>query len=456
MFLLIENPGVASAEAFTLLGASNKAGSAAIGQFGSGTKFGVLALLRENVKPVVYCGNLKLEFGTKAITFDGAEQHQVFVKLSGKVADGTSTGKAVSRTENLSLVLRYGEIDWKDSKLALREFVSNALDAVNGDHTQVRVEIVAEPRAKAGTTRVFIPLTDASREFHANLSSWFLHWSDKPWKTCPVLKKTGQTPGRIYRRGVFVREVRENSLFDYNLNNLPLDEARIASDYTVAYYAAAAVRDNPRSDVFAQILALGNDDNVWESEFTLAYDYDTQAAKDRQAKVWQEAQDHVLGAGVVLAHTSGDTTLAEGKGYRIKRVGDNVLKAAKAFGLRTQDKILTADEREGRRVDAETNAAALVIVTTVWDQLVRLGLTRGEKYPVVKSYTEEIQGGSRTFGLWKDGTVYINNCLLSATGTSKELYAVALEELAHHITKATDNSRDFQEWFVQALTSLLY
>lgn len=458
MYLLIENPGVAAAESFTLLGASNKAGSDAIGQFGSGTKFGVLALLREGLSPTIYCGNLKLEFGTKDIVFDGCEQKQVFVKLSGKVHDGSSSvGKTVNRTQDLSLVLRYGEIDWKDSRLALREFVSNALDAVKGDHTQVRVEIVAEPRAKAGTTRVFVPLTDAGRDFVTNLSQWFLHWSDKPWRTCPVLDKAAQGPARIYRRGVFVREItRHNSLFDYNLDHLPLDEARVADDWSVAYYAARAVRLNPRSTTFARILALGNDDNVWEQDFNLSDEYDSQEHKAKQAEAWQSAAEHALGDKVVLAEQTTDTTLAEGKGYKIKRVPYRVAQAAKQFGLRTPDKILTADEREGRRIDREAHPAALVVVTNVWAQLQQFGLTRGEQYPQVFTYEEHISGGSRTLGFYRDNGVYINRCLLSATETSPELFAVALEEIGHHITKATDNSRDFQEFFIQALTKILY
>lgn len=455
MYLLIENPGVAAAESFTLLGASNKAGTDAIGQFGSGTKFGILALLRAGLDPVIFCGNLRLSFGTKDITFDGHEQKQVFVKLSGKTADGTSTGKAVNRTQDLSLVLRYGEIDWQSPQLALREFVSNALDAVNGDHTQVRVEIVAEPRAKAGTTRVFVPLSDDGRDFAQNLSKWFLHWSDKPWKSSPVIAKAGQSNARIYRRGVFVREIREKSLFDYNLNDLPLDEARVADDWSVKYYAARAVRLNPRSEVFATILALGNEANVWEQDFDLCSTYDGPVSTEKQTAAWHKAAE-ILGDKVVLAEAHADAGLAEGKGYTIKRVPYKVSLAAKQFGLRTPDKILTADEREGRRVDREAHPAALVVVTNVWSQLQQLGLTRGEKYPAVFTYEEHISGEKRTLGFYRDNGVYINRCLLSATETSPELFAVALEELGHHITKATDNSRDFQEFFIQALTKILY
>lgn len=156
-FILIENIGVAAPESFTILGASNKSGTDAIGQFGSGTKFGVLTCLRQSIYPIVYCGNLSLKFGTVPITFDGVEHQQLQVVLRGK----DSNNKQINRKDNLSLVLRYGEIDWKtDIKLALREFVSNALDAVGGDASKVRVVVTDDaPRAKAGYTRVYIPAT---------------------------------------------------------------------------------------------------------------------------------------------------------------------------------------------------------------------------------------------------------------------------------------------------------
>src|SRR6185436_18036193 len=215
-YLLIENPGIAPQESFTLLGASNKSGTDAIGQFGSGTKFGVLSLLRDKINPVVFCGNLRIEFRTKQIAFDGAAHEQLQVRFTGKDRDG----RQVNRTEDLSVVLGYGKIDWTDIRLAAREFVSNALDAVNGDASQVRVEITdKEPRAKANTTRVYIPVDDEKLlvDFVENLAQWFLHFSGKVWRNTAILEKDTPSPARIYRRGVFVREVKhaEKSVFDY-------------------------------------------------------------------------------------------------------------------------------------------------------------------------------------------------------------------------------------------------
>lgn len=458
-FILIENPGVASPEAFTLLGASNKAGTEAIGQFGSGTKFGVLTLLRKGIYPIVYCGNLCLEFGHEEVTFDGATHQQVFVKISGK----DRNSKQVNRTEKLSLVLRYGEIDWKDNvELALREFVSNALDAVQGDASQITVaHCVKAPRAKAGYTRVYVPTDEAGEAFVKNIDKWFLQFSiDGVWRNSSIIVKDAPSPARIYRRGVFVREITHRvSVFDYNLNDLPLDEARVANDYTVKEYAQKALLRVGTAKLVGKLLLAGKD--AWESSFDLTGQYDWALpidAKEAAAKVWKEAEEKLVDEKTIFASETQNTTLAEGKGYKVVRLTESQYQNVLKHGLRTVNSILTTDEREGRRVDKVVNSAAGFAVLHVWNVLQTIDATRGETFPVVKSYTEEISSERRTLGLYKDGTVYINNCLLSGCtveSISSELFAVCLEELAHHITKATDNSRDFQEYFIQTLTKVL-
>lgn len=69
-YLKIENPGVCPVEGFLLLGATSKRladndSPYTIGQFASGNKHAVNVLLRAKLYPVVFCGNHKLEFGTK-------------------------------------------------------------------------------------------------------------------------------------------------------------------------------------------------------------------------------------------------------------------------------------------------------------------------------------------------------------------------------------------------------
>ena len=58
-----------------------------------------------------------------------------------------ATGANKSATDDLGFVMSYGEKDWNDVALALREFVSNAIDRSireDGDWKGVKVEIVDE------------------------------------------------------------------------------------------------------------------------------------------------------------------------------------------------------------------------------------------------------------------------------------------------------------------------
>src|SRR5688572_26504438 len=130
-FLKIENVGVSPPEGFTVFGVSladTSSNSGVIGQFGSGSKHSVAVLLRSDLSPVVFAGTLKLEFGTRPQVVSDSKStkdfKRVVVKYGGTDADGVSR----SSTEDLGFVLDYGRQDWGDIALALREFVSNAID----------------------------------------------------------------------------------------------------------------------------------------------------------------------------------------------------------------------------------------------------------------------------------------------------------------------------------------
>ena len=188
-FLKIENPGVCPIEGFILLGATSKRladndspySHRAIRQ--SGNKHAVNVLLRAKLFPVVFCGNHRLEFGTKPGKMKALEgetgYNRVVVKHGGTDEDGTS----VTYTEELSQTDEYGVLDWNHLGMAFREFVINAIDAAIAVNRQangtvkwpwegVKVELVPEEkvRAKRGWTRVFVPADNEEViRFFANL-----------------------------------------------------------------------------------------------------------------------------------------------------------------------------------------------------------------------------------------------------------------------------------------------
>jgi hypothetical protein len=249
-FLKIENPGAAPSEGFTVFGVSladTSSNAGVIGQFGSGNKHAVAVLLRNELSPVVFAGTMRLEFGTRPQIVSDAQATKEFARVVVKYGGSDPvTGASRSSTEDLGFVLNYGEKDWDEVALALREFVSNAIDRSIrevGNWSGVKIEVVSDSqvRAKAGYTRVFVPLTAEVLQFYNDLGKWFLHFSEPQLLEKAILPKNNRNLGNrkaavIYRRGVRVREFESSdteSLFDYNLDHLRIDESRRASDWDV-------------------------------------------------------------------------------------------------------------------------------------------------------------------------------------------------------------------------------
>ena len=101
-YLVIQNPGVAPIEGFTLLGVSTTRDcgvEGTIGQFGSGNKHAINVLLRAGLKVFVYCGKTRLDFQTRDEEIDDGLTRKAIKRVVCKLS-GTST-----RTIDLGWVL---------------------------------------------------------------------------------------------------------------------------------------------------------------------------------------------------------------------------------------------------------------------------------------------------------------------------------------------------------------
>lgn len=481
-YLKIENPGVCPSECFTVLGVSladTSQNERVIGLYGSGAKNSTAVCLRHGLSPVIFSGTLKMEFATKPqIVADGLaskEFGRVVVKYGGS---DPVTGASRSATEDLGFVLDYGKHDWQDMALALREFVSNAIDRSIreiGDWSGVKIEIVtdAQVRAKANSTRVFVPLTPDVLQFYNDLGKWFLHFSEPELLDKAILPKKNRNLGDrkaavIYRRGVRVREFESSdteSLFDYNLNDLKIDESRKASDWDVRYAAGKALA-NADSATLAVLFdrLLNSDRPAWEFGFDI---YSLQPSYGespeviaRREKAWQSAFANIAGDDAVLTG-KGSVDQLERKGYKPVIAPDNLLNAASMYGVQTSATVLSADELSGRQI-TDATADAQAAVDYIWQRLEEIGLTNGKEKPPVRSFHSILDAGVMLNGYYKDGVVYIHRDLGDAGSVvgghqalSDRLLKVALEEVAHYVTNgATDNSRDFQDFLLEVAVKL--
>jgi len=472
-FLKIENIGVCPPEGFTVLGVSladTCERQGVIGQFGSGNKHGVAVCLRNKISPVVFCGNLRLEFFTRPQQVSDGLASKDFGRVCVRYGGTDANGANRSSTEDLGFVLDYGKQDWNEVALALREFVSNAIDRSIrelGDWRGVKIEIVDESRvrAKKDHTRVFLPLTPEVLSFYNDLGKWFLHFSEPDSLNKAILPKTNRNLGDrkaavIYRRGVRVREFEssdQESLFDYNLDDLTIDEARKASDWDVKHHcgrALAAADKNILAILFDRL--LNSTKPVWEFGFdTYALQpshWDDSESEQRKRRNWQEAFMQVAGRSAVLTG-NGTVDQLERKGFTPVKAPENLVNAASRYGVQTSANVLSADELSGRMVVEPTPAAAAA-VDVVWWWLESTGLTNGKEKPPVKCFTSILDGGVMLNGYYRDGVVFINSDLGPAGEVEPEslpsrLLKVALEECAHWVTGSTDCSRDFQDFLLE-------
>ncbi|HEY7328077.1 MAG TPA: hypothetical protein VH592_10575 [Gemmataceae bacterium] len=480
-FLKIENVGVCPPEGFTVLGVSlahTSANPGVIGQFGSGNKHAVAVLLRNELSPVVFAGTLRLEFGTRPQVVSDAQAMKEFSRVVVKYGGNDPvTGASRSSTEDLGFVLDYGKQDWDEVSLALREFVSNAIDRSIrewGDWSSVKIEVVdeAQVRAKRNFTRVFVPLSAEVLQFYNDLGKWFLHFSEPEALDKAILPKKNRNLGDrkaavIFRRGVRVREFESSdtpSLFDYNLNDLRIDESRKCGDWDVRHHCGKALANADKHALAVLFDRLLNSDQpAWEFTFDL-YSLSPSSGESaevfsQRSKNWSEAFAQVAGEDAVLTG-KGTKDQLERKGYVPVVAPENLISAAGVYGVQTSASVLTVDELVGRQISDPTPDAQNA-VDFVWSWLEETGLTNGKEKPPVKVFSSILDGGIMLNGFCRDGVVYLHQDL---GGTASEfggrralsdrLLHVALEEIAHHVTGATDNSRDFQNFLLDLAVKL--
>jgi hypothetical protein len=336
------------------------------------------------------------------------------------------------------------------------------------------VEVVSENqvRARAGYTRVFVPLNSEVFGFYENLGKWFLHFSEPESLDLAILPKRNRNLGDrktavIYRKGVRVREWSASdteSLFDYNLNNLSIDEARKASDWDVKFYSGRALANADKRTLAVFFERLLNSTNpAWEFTFDncALTPSNRDKAEDilRRCRNWREAFAQVAGDHGVLTGT-GTVEQLKRKGYKPVVVAENLVTAAMAYGVSTPASVLSVDELCGRQI-TEASPDALAAVDLVWDVIEEAGLTNGKAKPPVKCFTTILDGGVMLEGFYRNGEVYINSDLAGGSSAfsgpqalTDRLLTVALEEVAHYVTQATDCSRDFQNYLLDLAVKL--
>lgn len=436
-YLMIENAGVADTRSFYMLGVSTaRADETKIGQFGSGAKMGTLLLIREGLDPHIYCGTDRLKFTTKPNSMCGTDYNEVWLSIGN--------GKATKRDYSLET----GAMDWDCPSMALREYVSNAIDNTS-DLESVTIKEVDKPRAKSGTTRVFVPMNEVVRKFRREIKSLFLHFGSNLNQT--IIPKQTLGTARIYRKGVFVRELSKSSgpaLFDYNIDDLAIDECRNANNSsckTAATYALSQSREHVKT-MFLRFVNGQATDHIFEdtmNEYDFCYD----------VAWWKEVWDEVGGNSVIVSAGGSDIIVdpLRRKGFHVVIVPSGWYARMRYNGIPTGVENLSKAENSGCEI-LPPSTELVECVKHVWEWFKDFNLTENKDLPNIMMFSKAMDAGTELGGYYENGTVYLS--VENVTNTK-----VIFEELAHYVTGATDNSRDFQDFafkMVSRMGKLIY
>lgn len=204
-YLKISNTGIIDVEAITLLGASTKRGlNGKIGMFGSGNKYALSYLLRNAYEISIYAGNNLINIGTTKAGFRDNQFDVITVN-----------------NEKTSITTEFGK-DWELWQ-AIRELYCNAID--EGDAS---LEYVNDIMPNENETHFYIKNRKEVSSFIGDFDKYFSE-NRKVLFECEqgkILEKSVEG-FNLFRRGIKCFNSNKNSVYDYDLVNIEIDENRL-------------------------------------------------------------------------------------------------------------------------------------------------------------------------------------------------------------------------------------
>lgn len=421
--------------------------------FGSGNKHAINLLLRLGVEFYIYSGPNKLEFYPERVVVteaDGRNRDSLRVKckVSGKI----------NRTIDCGWTLDFGALDWREVRMGLREFVSNAIDCSKMMNSKPFVGPEATPRAKSGFTRIFVSMNNADVvDFYRNLGVHFLHFSPDPSSVGKTfLRKNPETLGpRVYFEGVLVNELRSTvpAAFDYNFKKgeIRIDECRNSDEYALRARIAQRINKADKETLAVLFEAMARSD-VYEAsldDFYLGYSSDEDVKQN-----WNDAWEHFAGEAVIASESLADSKIGEhvkAKGHKVVAVKSKAfVQTAEKMGVRNVATVLGNHGAQGK-VECDAADAAIKAVDEVWSWCEATQMTGGKEKPEVRCFRQLMDGEGETLGFYTPGSPAVN---IREDLDGKIALKTAIEEVAHYITGSTDCSRDFQNFAFDMIVEL--
>lgn len=416
-YLKISNKGILDSRLIFLMGGTTKRDdSSKIGNFGTGLKYAISWLLSNNIVFKLFIDGHEVEFNIKYENIQGHTFSKIFVD-----------GKDASMTTLLGS-------DWKPEYI-VREIWANAKDEEDAIN-----EITEDISAEEGRTEFYVQLVPDIAKVVDNWSIYFKESSDAIYESADgdfKLYKASDRP-RVYKNGFLVWEYEEpkKCLFNYDLPEISINELRV-----VTY--------EPQYTISKELLRMESKwgqyfvDNLSDKYHEWEYDYDSLFGKCNLASLFKGHK--IISQSAYKGFEKQGRDMSR---FDYKVVPDSLFKT-----LTSEDPDLSATMTSKRWSFIETNDEEL-------KKMIDKAITILEYCKVAL-----VDRATIKYGIFADPQVYARvnletyEILFSETIKSKGLFTViatVLEENEHLKTKYPDESREFQQHFIDLyLTELL-
>lgn len=426
MYMEFSNPGEVPINAFKLLGASTKRNQTGkIGFFGTGLKYAIAVMLRDEIEFKIFIGEKEVKIGTRSTDFAG-----------NKVGVITVNGEKTSMTIDAG-------IDW-EPWFAIREIYSNALDEGG------TMELADEPKPEADTTKIYIKMSDKLGNVASDWQDYFsmkrkaldenaIEFPDRSDIYRILEKRNPQTPYTIFRKGIRVQQYKyQNSLFDYDVSNISINESRVArSDWESRQRSAEALALTTKPEIVNKFIHgwtgnyIEHDNEFW----SYVFDDSRSFSGNKFSSTWLQCL----------------------KKYRIvpKDLTGFYGITPKTIGLPSKlAKLLY--EQFGDQLTIEGTSKVHYIETgkfpDEFEPALNILAKSGFNYQKENIITAKFRDGS-VVGMFDRDNQKIVISEIAINWSTKDKAQLLLEEILHAESGFSDNTREFQDFILEKLTS---